>query len=281
MDILNAIFQAIIQGLTEFLPVSSSGHLALFGRLFGSHEGGATFFTAVLHLGTLVAVFIAFRETISGLIMEFFRSIKDIFTGKFSFKNMNENRRMIVMLIISTLPLFVILPFKDKYDLAVAQGGMLLVGICFMVTAVLLFISDKCVKGTKTAKTMRYRDSVGIGVVQAIATLPGISRSGSTVATSLIFGLTKKTAVQYSFILGIPAILGAGVLEIKDAVELGMNIDWLPVVIGFVVAAVVGFFAIKLIAWLVKTDNFKWFGVYVALVGLFTIGVGVYDIFFK
>lgn len=282
MELLNSIFQAIIQGLTEFLPVSSSGHLALVQHFTNtSTETSATFFSAILHLGTLVAVFIQFRQTIGRLIIEFFKMIKDIFTGKFKLKEMNGERRMIIMLIISTLPLVVLLPVKDSYDKLVSNGGLIFLGVCFLLTTALLLISDKCVKGHKTAKDMKYRDSIAIGLSQAVATLPGISRSGATVSTSLICGLSKKTAVQYSFILGIPAILGAGLVEVKDAIEIGAPINWLPVIVGFFVSAIVGFFAIKMISWIIKTDKFKWFGYYTAVLGVITVGLGVYELIVK
>lgn len=280
MSILSAIFQAIVQGLTEFLPVSSSGHLALVQHFTGVKPEDATFLSAIMHLGTLVAVFIAFRKLILSLIIEFFSMLKDIFTGKFKFKNMNEHRRMIVMLFVSLIPLFVILPFKDYYDALVAKGSLAFLGLCFIITSVLLYLSDRCVKGTKTAKDMTYKNALTIGVAQGVAILPGISRSGSTVAASLLCGLSKKYAVQFSFILGIPAILGGGLIEIKNAVETKANIETLPIIIGFIVSAVVGFFAIKMIAWIIKTEKFKIFAYYTLALGITVIGISIYEMIF-
>lgn len=280
MDILSAIFMAIVQGLTEFLPVSSSGHLALVQHFFTDVSSGeGTFLSVVMHLGTLVAVFIAFRKTIWELILEFFRMVKDIFTGKFHFKEMNEYRRMILMLVVATLPLVCLLPFYGKLSDLIGQPNMAFLGVCFIVTSILLYLSDRVVKGKKNAGTMRYRDAVAVGITQCIATLPGISRSGSTVATSLICGLSKKFAVQFSFILGIPAILGAGVMEARDVISSGMAIDWAPVIIGFVVSAVVGFLAIKMVNWLIKSDRFKIFAYYTLAVGAVTLGIGIYELF--
>lgn len=281
MSILNAIIQAVIQGLTEFLPVSSSGHLALFQHFTDVSAEEGTFLSVVLHLGTLVAVFIAFRKTIWGIILEFFRMLGDIFTGKFHWRGMNEYRRMLIMLIVATLPLFVILPVYQNYKVYLDSPNLFFLGICFILTSLLLYLSDRVVKGAKTGRDMRYRDAVAVGVTQCVATLPGISRSGSTVAASLLCGLSKKFAVQFSFILGIPAILGAGVLEISDAVSSQASIDWLPVIIGFLVAAVVGFLAIKMVAWLVKKDRFRIFAYYTLAVGAVTIGTGIYETFLR
>lgn len=279
MSILSAILQAIVQGLTEFLPVSSSGHLMLVQHFTHVEASDATFLSAIMHLGTLVAVFIAFRKTIWHLICEFFRMLKDIFTGKFHFKEMNEYRRMIFMLILSLVPLLIILPFKDYYDALVEQGSLIFLGICFVLTSILLYISDRCVKGRKTAKDMKWSDAITIGIAQGVAVLPGVSRSGSTVAASLICGLSKKFAVQFSFILGIPAILGAGLLEIKDAIETQANIEILPVIIGFVLSAITGLLAIKMVSWLIKSEKFRIFAYYTLALGAVVIGIGIFDLF--
>lgn len=281
MSILSAVFQAIVQGLTEFLPVSSSGHLALIQYFLGVEAENATFLSAVMHLGTLVAVFIAFRKTIINLIFEFGYLIVDIFKGKFRAKTMNQYRRMIILLITATLPLLVILPFKDGYDSLIRRGGLAFTGLCFIITSVVLYISDRCSRGTKTIKTMRYRDAIAIGIAQGIAVLPGISRSGSTVAASMIFGLSKKSAVQFSFILGIPAILGGGILELTDVIGTGVKLEILPILIGFVVSAITGLFAIKMISWLIKTDKFKIFAYYTMAIGAVTIGISIFDMIYR
>lgn len=279
MSILSAILQAIVQGLTEFLPVSSSGHLMLVQHFTNVEASEGTFLSAIMHLGTLVAVFIAFRKTIWHLIREFFLMLKDIFTGKFHFKQMNDYRRMIFMLLVSLIPLFIILPFKGYYDSLVEQGSLIFLGICFVLTSILLYVSDRCVKGHKTAKDMKWTDALTIGIAQGVAVLPGVSRSGSTVAASLVCGLSKKYAVQFSFILGIPAILGAGLLEIKDAITANASIEILPVVIGFFLSAITGLLAIKLVNWLIKSEKFKIFAYYTLALGAVVIGIGIFDLF--
>lgn len=278
MSIINAIFQAIIQGLTEFLPVSSSGHLSLFQHFTGSSGEGALMFSAVLHLGTLVAVFIAFWSTIWALIKEFFVMLKDIFTGKFRWKTMNGERRMIIMLIISLLMLIPFYFFKDFFTGVAEDQSIMLEGFCFLYTAAILFLSDRCVKGKKEPKNINVRNAVTVGVFQGVALLPGVSRSGSTIASGLFCGFSRETAVQYAFILGIPAILGGGLLEIKDAMATDLQIEVLPYLIGFVVAAVVGVLAIKMVKWLIKTDKFKIFAYYTAILGIAVIAVSIYEL---
>lgn len=277
MTIFEAIVQGIIQGITEFLPVSSSGHIALFQHFSPNMEGsGATFVMALLHLGTLVAVFIAFHETIWKLIKEAFRMLGDLFTLKFSLKNMNDERKMIMMFIVASIPLAVIYPFKSIYDSIVQAGSLIFLGCCFLFTSIVLFISDRKDNGTKGIKEMTYKNALFIGLFQSIALLPGVSRSGSTIGSSLISGFSKEFAVQFSFILGIPAIFAGSLVEIKDALEVGATVEILPMLIGFVVAAVVGFLSIKMIDYLVKKDKYKIFAIYTLVIGVITVGLGIF-----
>lgn len=276
MSILDAILQGILQGLTEFLPVSSSGHLALYQHFFGDPGESGLFFSAILHLGTLVAVFIAFWDTIWALIKECGSLLKDLFTGKFKWSTMNGERRMIFMLIISLAVLLPLYPLKDVVE-SVANDHVLVIGFCFLYTAVILYLSDRCTKGKKEPKDITVKNALTVGIFQGIALFPGISRSGSTICSGLFSGFSRDTAVKYSFILGIPTILAGCLLEVKDAVEEGIDLDLLPLLIGFVVSAVVGIAAIRMVRWLVKSDKFKIFAVYTLLIGLVTIGASVYE----
>ncbi len=276
MDAVNVIFQAIVQGLTEFLPVSSSGHLSVIQHITGYTGDSALILMIVLHLGTLAAVFAAFWKTIWGMIKEFFLTIGDIFTGKFSWRNMNAERRMMIMVIIATLILVPAYFFKDFFTGREGDGDIIFEGLAFLFTAVLLFLSDTC-RGTKTGEQMKLKDALTIGLFQCVALFPGVSRSGSTTAAGLFCGLDKKTAVSFAFILGIPAILGGSVLEIGDALKSDMELDWIMLGIGFAVSAVVGFLAIKLVKWLLEKDRFKIFGVYTALIGVLCVIGGVWE----
>lgn len=277
MDYINVIIQAVIQGLTEFLPVSSSGHLSVVQHITGVSGEQAGILMIVLHLGTLVAVFAAFWETIWGMIKEFFLTIGDIFKGRFSWKNMNSNRRMMFMVILATLILVPVYLFEDFFTRRTGDGDIVFEGVAFIFTAVLLFLSDKCSNGAKLGKDMTVKDGVTVGLFQCVALFPGVSRSGSTTAAGLFCGLEKQTAITFSFILGIPAILGGSVLELGDALSSDMQLDWAAMAIGFVVAAVVGFLAIKLVSWLIKKDRFKVFGVYTLILGLACVAVGTWE----
>ncbi len=276
MDLFSIIIQGIIQGLTEFLPVSSSGHLSVVQHFMNMGEE-SLIVSIVLHLGTLLAVFCAFYKTIWGMIKEFFLTIKDIFTGKFSWKNMNDNRRLMFMVIIATLILVPVYFVKDFFTSVEGDGDIIFEGCAFIFTAILLFLSDACVKGFKTGKDMSVKDAITVGLFQCVALFPGVSRSGSTTAAGLFCGLTKETAVTYSFILGIPAILGGSVLEIGDAVSSGMELDVLLLVVGFCAAAITGFLSIALVKLIIKHDKFKIFGIYTLILGILCIGYGIFE----
>lgn len=276
MEYISIIIQGIIQGLTEFLPVSSSGHLSVAQHILGVEES-TLIISIVLHLGTLVAVFIAFWRDILGLIKEFFLTIGDIFTGKFSWKKMNDSRRMLFMVIIATLLLVPAYLVKDFFTCMEGDGDIIFEGCAFMFTAMLLFLSDACVKGFKTGKDMKIRDAVTVGLFQCAALFPGVSRSGSTITAGLFCGLSRETAVKFSFILGIPAILGGSVLELKDAFESGVEFDVPMLAIGFVVSAVVGILAINLVRLVSKKNKFKYFGIYLLIFGLACVLAGAYE----
>ena len=268
MTIFDAIIQAIIQGLTEFLPVSSSVHLKLYQTITGQSVEEGTFLLVILHLGTLVAVCIAFRETIWALLKEFFVMVKDIFTGKFKWKTMNPERRMLVMLFISLVLLVPFYLIKDVFE----NVSLPVLGLCFLFTSVVLFLASRIRNTKKTAGDITVKDAVVIGLFQCAALFPGVSRSGSTISGGLFSGLEKETAVRYSFVLGIPAILGGCLVELKDALEGTIQVNFGAAAIGFVVAAIVGVLAIKLVQWLIRSDNFIVFSIYTFAVAVFTLG---------
>lgn len=286
MSVLKAIFLGFIQGVTEFLPISSSGHLSVLQHFLGVGGEGSLMFSVLLHIGTLIAVFVAYRKTIFELLLEAFRMIKDIFTGKFSFKNLHGERRMLLMFIVSCVPLlFLLLPVGGDRNLMDLLGSLsedsdiIVEGFCFLFTAALLIIgSARAEKNRHPLKEIEIKGAVGVGIAQMIAAgFPGISRSGSTISTGMLFGVSKPYMVRYSFILGIPAILAASAVELKDAVELSETVEVLPIILGVITAAVVGFLAIKVLEWLVKENKFKYFGYYCAALGLFVIVAGIVE----
>ena len=272
MTILSSIILGIIQGLAEFLPISSSGHLVIFKTFLPGLEklSGDMTFDILLHLGTLIAVFAVYHKTIFGMIIEFFRMIGQIFTGKFKFKKANKYQLMDIFVIIATLPL-VFAVFVDDF-IEARMTGLLPVGIMLLITAALLFIADHSVGGNKEIRDMTPFQALKIGLFQALAVLPGLSRSGSTISAGINLGFTRETAVDFSFILGIPAVIGANLLNIKDIVQTGIDTSLiLPYIIGVVTAAVFGVLAVKLVQYITKKDRFGWFVYYCTGVGILSI----------
>lgn len=273
MSVIEAVILGLIQGLTEFLPVSSSGHLAL-AKAFFNIEGGGLFLDAVLHLGTLAAVLFVFRKLIWNLIKAFFGLIKKLFTKRFSWKNATTDERMIIFLIVSVLPLFLILPVKDSVESM--SECVWAVGIALIINSFILLISDFVRSGKKTAADMRFRDAAAVGFVQLIAVTPGISRSGSTITAGVACGLERSYAAQYSFILSIPTILAGAAVSFKDALEQGLQASQAPsYLVGFVVAAITGFAAIKLLEYLLKSKKFYIFAAYTFIVGVVAVIFGL------
>ena len=301
MSIIDAIIQGVVQGLTEFLPVSSSGHLAITQHVLGIDlEGGNLFFNVMLHIGTLVAVVAFYHKLIWRLIKAFFSMIGDIFTGKFRWKELSDDKRMVIMVIIGLLPLallFVPVPgtdmkLKDFVESFNTGKYFIVVGICLLLTSVLLLIGNICSRRNnapmKHAKadneggrtSMNILDAIIVGITQCFATLPGLSRSGSTLSAGQMRGLNKQTALDYTFILGTPAIIAAALLEGKEALEGGLDAikaDLVPILVGMAVAAVVGYLAIALFKWLLKTDKMIIFIIYTAVVGIAVIVISILE----
>lgn len=286
MSLLQAIIMGIIQGLTEFLPVSSSGHLALFKILFGVETDTGMLFDVLLHVGTLIAICIVYYKDIWKLIVEGCCIVRDAVINVIVFvKNKTKRehepyrrivnssyRKFVMLVIVSTIPTGII-GFVGKDVVEKASEILIVPGICLIVTAVLLFIADHTKDGEKTPKTITYTNAFGIGIAQGIATLPGLSRSGTTIAACLFSGFNRKFAVKYSFIMSIPAILGALVLELKDFS--GVKVEGMELfyyVIGMLIAAVVGYICIKTMLVIVRKKKFTGFAIYCLLVGALSIG---------
>lgn len=273
MSIFEAVILGLVQGLAEFLPISSSGHLALLQHFFGIEGDKVLAFTTMLHFGTLVAVFFVYRKDIWELIKELGATLKDIFTGKGLQPNKNMTRKMGLMIIVGTIPAAILGLLLNDY-IESAFTSILLIGICLIITGTILWFAERVGKNFRDIDRMNYRNAVTIGISQAIALLPGISRSGSTIVGGLLLGLTRELAVKFAFLVSIPAVLGAFVLELPDAFEQGFDMDLaLPIVIGMVVAAISGVIAIKTMIKVVTGKKLFIFSVYTWLVG---IGVVIY-----
>lgn len=278
MDLFDAVIQGIIQGLTEFLPVSSSGHLSVYQHFTGNSGEAAGVYSILLHLGTLLAVCIAFYREIFDMIKEFFAMAKEIVTGKFDKKNMTGSRRMIFLLIISLLPLCVFYFISDFYNSLSTDNDIVVEGLCFLLTAALLLVSGKCVKaGGTTAENMTWKQALGMGIAQGIAPLPGLSRSGSTISTGLILGVSRDQAVAFSFIMGVPAVLAANVLEVPAAITGSVDINWGAALAGMFISLAVGIAAIKTVKLLVKNDKFTSFAWYLIPLGVIITGIGIFE----
>lgn len=264
MSYLYAVIMGVIQGLTEFLPVSSSGHLAIFQILFGVEAPGM-FFDVLLHIGTLIAVILCYYKDIGKMIVELFLMIADLFRRRKVVTNIY--RKMDLLIIVATVPTGIIGVFNS--DLIEKVSKLLIVpGICLIITGVILLLADRCPDGEKTPKTTSYSNAFLIGIAQGIATLPGISRSGSTITACLLSGFNRKYAVKFSFILSIPAILGSLVFELFDIDLSTINgHDMGAFLVGMVVAAVVGYISIRTMLLVVRKKKFLGFSIYCFIIG--------------
>ena len=271
MTYLSAIFLGLIQGLAEFLPISSSGHLAFFQEVVAVLDAGeeSLFFDVLLHLGTLVAVFVAYRAEIKSLILEFFTmvGVRKLPQGQ---KPDRLSRRMILFIILGTLPLFAVLPVKDFVE--GLYSNPMFIGCAFLGTGLILFLSDRLSQGNKDLKNASILDVLLVGCGQALATVPGISRSGTTISVGLARGFSREFAVKYSFLLSIPAVLGANILSLIDAV--GEGIDWsrMPMYLAGVATAMIsGYLAIRLLKYISRKSSFGGFAYYCWGIGLVTL----------
>ena len=275
MHLLNAFLLGIVQGVAEFLPISSSGHLSIAQNLLNLGVEGTddVFFDVLLHLGTLVAVFAAYWEDIRDMILEFFRMIGDVAHGTVP-RSVPPARRLILLIIVGTLPLFVILPFRHMVE--ALYSNTFFVGGALLVTGLLLFACDRIRKGRKTEKSATLLDVLVVGVGQAIATCPGISRSGMTISMGCFRGMERRFAVRFAFLLSIPAVLGANILQIGDVVETGIDVKLLPAyLLGVAAAAVSGYLSIRLVRMVASEGRFGIFAYYCWAAGAVTIALSI------
>ena len=271
MTYLTAFLLGLLQGVAEFLPISSSGHLAIAQNLLHIEGAGSVpeFFDVLLHLGTLIAVFAAYWKDICEMVVEFFRGIGDL-AHRSTPSPVPPARRLILLIIVGTLPLFAVLPIRKA-----VQGlgdNMVFVGAALIVTGFLLFLCDRVRKGHKTERSATWLDALLVGVGQAVATLPGVSRSGMTITAGCFVGYERRFAVRFSFLLSIPAVLGANILSIGDAVKAGVNGAEVPMyLVGVVTAAVVGYLCIRLLKYVADKGRFGAFAYYCWAVGILTL----------
>lgn len=285
MTIVQAIILGVIQGLTEFLPVSSSGHLAIMKNILRVDLETGALYDVLLHVATLVAICIVMRKDIAKLILEFISIVRDVFTNflifidrithkddQYYIKIMSSAyRRFVVLIIVSSIPTAII-GFLLNDIIETVENELLVPGICLIATAVIILISDFLADGTKKPKDATVYDAFAIGTAQGIATLPGLSRSGTTITACILCGFDRKFAVKYSFIMSMPAIFGALILKLsKISSETVTGGDIAVYIVGMVIAAVVGYFALIFTTRLVQKKSFKYFAFYCFGIGVVSI----------
>lgn len=276
-----ALFYGVIQGLAEFLPISSSGHLALFQSVFGLESTDSLFtFNIFLHLGTLLAVFVVYRKDIFPLVPAFFTMCGKLFRGQLFVReqgmegegkgklklNATLTERLVIFVIIATLPLLLTFFYKDYVEMLNSYPKV--IGGILIFNGVVLFVSDRLAKTGKGLEGATAKDALTVGLLQAAAVVPGLSRSGTTITAGLLRGFDRAFAVRFSFILSIPTILGASVLEIPEVISNPIpSADIFPYILGMVSSAVVGFAAMHLLMYISKKSNFTVFAFYCWIVG--------------
>ena len=269
MSIWEAVLLGLVQGIAEFLPISSSGHLSIVNNLFKISEEGHMFFDVLLHLGTLASIFIVYWQ-----------DIKDMFYEVISFANLGPlagqprerypQARTFIMIVMATLPLFLILPINDMIETLYYNN--VFIGVAIILTGCMLYVSDRMKPGKKTERSMTILDAVIIGLCQCVATIPGLSRSGTTITAGIATGLRRDFAVKFSFLLSIPAVLGANILSLADAFREGINWASVPAyLVGMVAAMLSGIAAINLLKYISNKGKFGGFAYYCWVMGVLSI----------
>lgn len=276
MTYFEAIILGLVQGLAEFLPISSSGHLALLQQFFGIEEDKVLLFSVLLHVGTLVSVFIVYWKDIWELIVELCLTIKDLCTGKGLRLDERPIRKLGVLIIIATIPTGIIgIVGGDFFDSL--YTSVIPIGIGLVITGFLLVIAERMGGSKRGLDKMNFRNAFFIGLVQGVAICPGISRSGSTLFGSLVCNLERSFAVKFVFLISIPSILGSAVLEVPAAIAEGVDPSMLgPVLVGMLVAAVSGLIAIKTMIKIVSDKKLSYFSWYVWILGAAVILYGIF-----
>ncbi len=262
MSWFEGLILGLVQGLTEFLPVSSSGHLAIGKALFGIETADLSFEIAV-HAATVLATIVVFRKEIWRLLQ-----------GLFKFK-MNAETRYILLILISMIPVFVVgMFFKDSVE-ALFGEGLVVVGCALLVTALLLFLSEALKRRNAEGGPVTWKSALWMGLAQAVAVIPGLSRSGSTIATGLLCGVKKEEVAQFSFLMVLIPILGEAFLDLVGGDAATSTVGALPLILGFLAAFISGLFACKVMIALVKKAKLKWFALYCVAAALFCLIYGI------
>lgn len=263
MSWLDALILGIVQGLTEFLPVSSSGHLELGHALLGTSGEENLTFAIIVHAATVLSTLVIL-----------WREVAQLFTGTFTTPQWNEEKNYVAKILVSMIPVFIVGMFFKDYVEELFGSGLLLVGICLLITASLLALSEWLQKRRATkGHEVGYKDAIIIGLAQACAVLPGLSRSGTTIATGLLCGVKKESVAQFSFLMVLIPIMGEALLDgiklLKG--DITSELELLPALVGFIAAFITGCLACRFMLAIVRRQRLVWFALYCAVVGATTI----------
>lgn len=271
---LKSVFYGIIQGLTEFLPVSSSGHLAVFQNIFGSVGVPEVTFTLLLHVGTLAAVLLVYYKDVIDIIKSFFSVVKKLFAGNFKFSSFNDGEKFFCFLFLALIPLVIGAVLENAVEFL--SGYTFAVGILWLINGIIFIISENAAVKQKDFSEIKPMDAFKVGFFQLFAILPGISRSGMTITGGVLHGFRREFAVKFSFILSIPAILGSTLITLlKDWEQISFDSSLGVILAGVAASFISGLLAIKLLQYISQKHNFKVFAYYCFAAGVFAIG---YDI---
>lgn len=269
MSIWNAVLLGLVQGIAEFLPISSSGHLSIVNNLFKMSNDGHMFFDVLLHLGTFISILIVYWQDLKEM---FFEVISFAKLGPLAGQPREHYpmARMFLMIVVATLPLLLVLPINDQLERLYYSN--VFIGIAIILTGCMLYVADRMKPGKKTERNMTMLDALIIGLCQCVATIPGLSRSGTTITAGIATGLRRDYAVKFSFLMSLPAVLGANLISLIKAV--GEGVDWASApayLLGMVVAMVSGIGAISLLKYISAKGRFGGFAYYCWVMGVLSI----------
>jgi undecaprenyl-diphosphatase len=267
LTLIESIILGLVQGLSEFLPISSSGHLAILQHFFGIEGESVLAFAVLLHLGTLISLVAVYYRVIWELIIELFATVKDLVTGKGLQINKNETRKLGVMIVVATIPTGLMGVFFNDF-FAGLYNSVPAIGFCLIITGCFLWLAERMGQKEKNVREMKITDALFVGLCQGIAIVPGISRSGATIVGSLFSGLNRQLAVRFAFLISLPAILGAVILEAPAAFSEGLDRQMLLIVAaGVATAAISGYIAIKTMIRVVSNKKLYIFSFYTWIAG--------------
>ena len=271
MSIWNAIVLGLVQGIAEFLPISSSDHLSIMNNLFdmSTVDNGHVFFDVLLHFGTLSSIFVVYWQD----IVKMFREVLGVvnlgpLTGQP--QKRYPSARLFLMIIFATVPMLLVIPVKDRIEALFYQN--VFIGVMLILTGCVLYVSDRMQQGNKTENNITILDAVIIGLCQCVAAIPGLSRSGVTITAGISTGLRRDFAVRFSFLMSVPAVLGASVLSLVDAIEKGIDPSSVPAyLIGMVASMVSGIVTITIFRRIFEKGKFGGFSYYCWVMGVLSI----------